>query len=488
MKKIKFILIFFIAALSFSAQFEIVKDVTELPGDLTAQRYGYKDVNGQWCAILKVHTDVKDLQFEGIGYEKHDYRGEGVYLVYLQPDTKNLKFKKEGSITKSHNFPFKLKPNTVYMLELKGAGELQKIEEITISILVEPENSIITLDGDEKGGIISLNTSVGRHELKITKDGYQSRTETIHVDPKNTLFKYKLDRIAEAVIVIDSEPGGAIAYIDGVQIGKTPVSSFYPEGTYRVRLSLGSYEDFEETIEIKGPETKRSYVLKNSNSDSQSDIQDLKSVSNDKTNEPGGDYILVRGFRTGEFYIGKTEVTQAQWKAVMGNDPSEFKGEDLPVETISWSDAVKYCNKLSEMEGLQKCYSGSGASIKCDFKANGYRLPTGAEWEYAAKGGSRSMGYKFSGSDSIEEVGWFNLNSGIKSKPVATKKPNEIGIYDMSGNVWEWCWDWDIEGATRVIRGGSWLVDAIQSRFTSRDSSTMRYKSSHIGFRVVRLP
>jgi len=138
MRKLLYLLIISIFTASFSAQFEIVKDVTELPGDITAAKYGYKDVNGQWCAILKVHTDIKDLQFEGFGYEKHDYRGEGIYLVYLQPETKNIKFKKDSYIPKNHIFPFKLKSNTVYMLELKGVGEEKKIEDITINIITSP--------------------------------------------------------------------------------------------------------------------------------------------------------------------------------------------------------------------------------------------------------------------------------------------------------------------------------------------------------------
>ena len=119
MKKALMFLILSVSMIMFSAQFEIVKDVTELQNDLTAARYGYKDVNGDWCAILKVHTDVNDLQFEGFGYEKHDYRGEGIYLVYLQPDTKSLKLKKEGFIPLAHNFPFKVKGNTVYQIDIK---------------------------------------------------------------------------------------------------------------------------------------------------------------------------------------------------------------------------------------------------------------------------------------------------------------------------------------------------------------------------------
>ncbi len=159
------------------------------------------------------------------------------------------------------------------------------------------------------------------------------------------------------------------------------------------------------------------------------------------------------------FSIGKYPITQAQWKAVMGNNPSHFKGDNLPVEMVSWEDVQEFIKKLN----AKTLPSGGGGK---------YRLPTEAEWEYAARGGQKSQGFEYSGSNNLDEVAWYNENSDNKMHKVGSKKSNELGIYDMSGNVWEWCEDWYDEnyyknspssnptGATsgeyRVLRGGSW--------------------------------
>ncbi len=173
------------------------------------------------------------------------------------------------------------------------------------------------------------------------------------------------------------------------------------------------------------------------------------------------------------FYLGVTEVTQGQYQAVMGENPSTFKGsDDLPVEKVSWLDAVKFCNKLSEREGRKPYYRIAGDTVTIA-GGNGYRLPTEAEWEYACRAG-RSTRYP-SGDDEngLGEYAWYEKNSDSKTHPVGQKKRNEWGLYDMLGNVWEWCWDGytadyykqspvddppgAAQAALRVIRGGSWF-------------------------------
>lgn len=188
-----------------------------------------------------------------------------------------------------------------------------------------------------------------------------------------------------------------------------------------------------------------------------------------------------------EFRMGKYPITQAQYEAVMGTNPSSFKGANRPVEKVSWHKAQEFCQKLSELIGQP------------------VRLPSEAEWEYAARGGSRSQGYKYAGSNNLDEVGWYSGNSGSKTHDVRTKNPNELGIYDMSGNVWEWCadeWHSNYEGAPndgsiwsnsdeenqqkpRLLRGGSWvnLSDNCRSRNRARIVADLR--NLNAGFRVV---
>lgn len=165
------------------------------------------------------------------------------------------------------------------------------------------------------------------------------------------------------------------------------------------------------------------------------------------------------------YYIGKTEVTQALWQAVMGSNPSYFEGDDLPVEQVSWDDCQEFIRKLNSLTGQN------------------FRLPTEAEWEFACRGGNNSRGYKYSGSNYIDNVAWYDGNSGDKTHPVATKSPNELGIYDMSGNVWEWCADWygdyssgrqtnpkgPYGGSYRVRRGGGWISDVRRCRSSNRN-------------------
>jgi formylglycine-generating enzyme required for sulfatase activity len=219
--------------------------------------------------------------------------------------------------------------------------------------------------------------------------------------------------------------------------------------------------------------------------------------SSDRPNERPVHPVQVRSF-----YMGKYEVTQKEWVAIMGTNPSNWKGNDLPVETVTWYEAVEYCNRLSLKEGLTPAYRWISDSSPCNFTVSGYRLPTEAEWEYAAKGGKQGdfLSYDYSGGNSVDAVGWYSENSGGRTHRVGTKLPNGLGLYDMSGNVWEWCWDWfqdyprgaqtnpmgACSGASRVLRGGSWVVDGQFLRSACRYFNKPSDRGSYFGFRLLR--
>lgn len=225
------------------------------------------------------------------------------------------------------------------------------------------------------------------------------------------------------------------------------------------------------------------------------------------------------------FYISKNEVTQKEWLEVMGSNPSGFIGEDFPVEMVSWYDALEYCNIRSSKEGLEPFYNIDKSkkdlnnqseydhlkwTVTINEDANGYRLPTEMEWEYAAGGGQLSKSFKFSGSDEVEEVAWYWRNAGdqylsgdwnwpdieinkTQTHSVGSKEPNELGLYDMSGNVREWCWNWYGEegldsdnGKFRVVRGGGWIGDVSSSEVSFRGKFEANGFGPDQGFRVSR--
>ena len=186
------------------------------------------------------------------------------------------------------------------------------------------------------------------------------------------------------------------------------------------------------------------------------------------------------------FLLGKYPVTQDLYFAVTGNAPSVFRGERNPVDSVSWLEAIEFCNLLSERSNLESAYSiqGSDRQVMLNPAAPGFRLPTEAEWEYACRAGIQQPRY-----GELESIAWYGGNSGNKSHPVAEKLPNPWGLYDMLGNVWEWCWDIydpEVYGEYRVLRGGGWADPERGCLATNRRRSHPTFKIDDLGFRLAQ--
>jgi formylglycine-generating enzyme required for sulfatase activity len=232
----------------------------------------------------------------------------------------------------------------------------------------------------------------------------------------------------------------------------------------------------------------------------------------------------VREVKLDGFYMQATEVSFGQYDRFFAETwhfrPEDYawgRGDTLPVMGVSWYDAVLFCNWLSLKEGLEPCYTIDKLkpdtrnlaimdvdkwTVTCNWQANGYRLPTEAEWEYAARGGAQSSLYPGAGSYLVDSVAWYSRNAEYRTRKMGTKRPNSLGLYDMTGNVAEWCWDWfastynpaDTQnptgpegGRTRVVRGGSWMDEPNQLRVSYRSGRVpVERNMRHVGFRLVR--
>ena len=287
----------------------------------------------------------------------------------------------------------------------------------------------------------------------------------------------------------------ATMMIDGVSYGDANCTQFLKTGSHTVKLVADGYEDYSQSITVNSKQ--RSFTL--SMTEKKNVIPPvIQKLMANMVRVDGGTFMMgatseqrsdayddekpAHQVTLSSFSIGKYEVTQEEWEAVMGSNPSKFKGVKLPVEQVSWNDCQTFIRKLNQMTGKQ------------------FRLPTEAEWEYAARGGSKSCGYKYAGGDNLGSVAWYTDNSGSKTHEVGKKQPNELGLYDMSGNVWEWCQDWygkygsssqtnpkgPSSGSRRVRRGGSWGDDAGYCRVSYRGSNTPGDRYGSLGLRLAQ--
>jgi formylglycine-generating enzyme required for sulfatase activity len=377
-------------------------------------------------------------------------------------------------------------------------------------------NAEIWVNGERKGtgswtGNLGAGTYVFEAKKENHRDSYMSRDIIVTSEPQTITLQAPTPIQGEADI--NSSPAMADIYIDGKKVGQTPqMVSDLLVGQHQVRISKQGYNDFNSTLTVREGETSM-LTAKLEKPKAEQNV----TVSNPGMTSSAGNMVITVGnvsftmvrveggtFQmgaTGEqgsdadrdekpvhkvtlspYYIGETEVTQALWEAVMGSNPSNFKGNNRPVERVSWNDCQKFVQKLNQKTGRE------------------FRLPTEAEWEFAARGGNKSCGYKYSGSNNSEDVAWFGDNSSLQTHDVKTKQANELGLYDMSGNVWEWCQDWyakkypsstqtnpvgSSSGYIRVNRGGSWSSETKLCRVSSRGFIAPDARYYFLGLRLA---
>jgi formylglycine-generating enzyme required for sulfatase activity len=416
-------------------------------------------------------------------YLNDSRKGKGTVTERLAPGVYRVEVRKAGHTPASKQLT--LSPGDKESLSLTPTPILS-----TLKVLSEPMEADIYLNGKLVGTTpqILRDLLVGDYELELRKAGYGSTKQTVTVKEGQTV-EVNLTLASTGSIAFTSEPSGADLYLNGTYKGRTPyTASDLPAGSYTYELRKEGYETLSASAVVDAGKTAQIYKLLSS---SRKAIEpEMVRVEGGTftmgcTSEQGGDcydsekpthQVTVSGFQ-----MGKYEVTQAQWRVVMGNNPSSFSGcDDCPVENVSWNDAQAYIAKLNQQTGKK------------------YRLPTEAEWEFAARGGNKSKGSKYAGGTDIGSVAWYSSNSSSKTHAVGEKQANELGIYDMSGNVWEWCEDWygdyssspqtnpkgPQNGSYRVLRGGSLYYDAKYCRVSYRDLSNPDLRFNY-GFRLV---
>ena len=463
------------------------------------------DAGGNFYAI-SVQPKTAMLWIDGVPQE---VSSDGEYSAMLAYGSHTYKVEAGGYISKSGSFTI-------------GKGDMAPISVSLVSALatlsVSCPTPAVSLYVDKKSvGSLPWNGNLkeGMHLLEVRKDGYRSQQKTIQLAQQQ-----KLDVAFEALSAIQGnlsvnfKPFGSDVYVDGVKVGQSPrVFNGVLVGNHNVEIRKSGYATSRQTVTIsEGQTASISGSLTSTTSSSSANTLSSSSSS------PSGNTITIpvkngisiemvkveagsfnmgatpemenpydsekpvhRVTLTNNYYIGKYEVTQALWQAVMGSNPSYFKGDDLPVEQVSWNDCQDFISKLNAMTGKR------------------FRLPSEAEWEYAARGGKKSRGYQYSGSNTLGDVAWYEGNSGSKTHAVGTKQPNELGIYDMTGNVYEWCQDWygsyssspqtnpigAVSGSSRVDRGGSWFFTAKHCRSSYRFNLTPGYRLNFLGLRLV---
>ena len=460
---------------------------------------GPVDAGGNFYALTVSPKDAK-VSIDGV---LQSSSSDGAYSAMLPYGSHTYKVEAGGYISKSGSFTISSNDMTPINVSLVSA---------MASVSVTCPTPAVSLYVDKKSVGVAPWTGYlkeGMHLIEAKKEGYRSQQRTINLSQQQKLDVAFNELVAvQGNLSVNYKPFGADVYVDGKKIGQSPrVFNGLLVGSHKVEIKKDGYGTDSKTVNIlEGQTATLSGMLSTNTTSSVASgtlssgniitIPVKKGISIEMVRVEAGTFTMGatpemeypwndekpthQVILTNDYYIGKYEVTQALWQAVMGKNPSKFKGDNLPVENVSWDDCQEFISKLNSVTG------------------KAFRLPTEAEWEYAARGGKKSRGYQYSGSNNISDVAWYTDNSGSKTHAVGSKQENELGIYDMSGNVWEWCQDWygtyssssqvnptgAASGSRRVFRGGSWRITAWYCRSSCRDILTPDYRYA-LGLRLV---
>ena len=351
----------------------------------------------------------------------------------------------------------------------------------------------------------TLKLPTGDYTLTFHRAGWPDQQQSMTVARNET--KPVLAEFVGGALEITSTPSGAEVFSQGKRLGITPLN--FPDlipGSFDLEFRLDGYQTATARGKVRAKETAREAVtlvkIRRPEEGQAWTVPDLNLemayirpgtfTMGSPANEPGrvnDEGPQTRVTLTRAFWLGRTEVTQAQWEALMGSNPSAFKGASRPVERVSWVDAIAFCRKLTEQERVAGRLP----------KGYAYTLPTEAQWEYACRAGTTGL---YAGDGNLDDMGWYSQNSGNTTHPVGQKQANAWGLYDMHGNVWEWCLDWygyypggrvtdyagPSSGTRRVFRGGGWGRGAALCRSAFRFKGVISFRFFILGLRVALAP